>query len=478
MSPLWTIAEMIEAMAARPVGDIPEAITGISIDTRTLQPGEAFFAIKGDRFDGHDFVSAAQRAGAALAVISEDKLVALGHSTVPLLVVSDVLEALTRLGVAGRTRSRARIIGVTGSVGKTTTKEMLRTVLSPSGKVHASVASFNNHWGVPLTLARMPHETRFGVFEIGMNHAGEIEQLVALVRPHIALITTIAPAHIGNFDNIEGIARAKAEIWTGVTEGGIALVNRDNRFHKLLAELAGEAGIKNVRGFGAKRGSDYWLRSHETDDAGLAVSARLDGRDIEFSFPAMGGHMAANAVAALAVADLAGADIEKGAAALARLEPVKGRGQRYRLDAPGGELTLIDESYNANPASVEAALAVLGEIAPGEAGARIAILGDMLELGETSPQLHSGLKGPIEAANVDRVYLAGPEMAALAKAMDPDRLAGYFDDAEALGEAIAGKFGPGDIVMVKASLGSRFGPIVEQILGEFPLAGGGAKQRD
>ena len=472
MNALWSTADMIEAMAARPLGDLPEAVTGISIDTRTLGAGEVFFAIKGDRFDGHDFVSAAQKAGAALAVISEEKLVALGHLSIPLLVVTDVLEALTRLGVAGRERSRAKIIAVTGSVGKTTTKEMLRTVLAPSGKVHASVASFNNHWGVPLTLARMPHETRFGVFEIGMNHAGEIENLVALVRPHIALITTIAPAHIGNFDNIEGIARAKAEIWTGVVPGGTALVNRDNRFHKLLSELAHEAGIEDVRSIGAKRGSNYWLRSHETGEQGLSVSARLDGRDIEFSFPARGGHMAFNAVAALAVAEIAGADVEKGAAALKRLEAVKGRGQHYRLSTPDGELTLIDESYNANPASVEAALAVLGDTEPGEGGARIAILGDMLELGKTSAQLHGALKEPIEAAAVDRVYLAGPEMAALAKVMDQDRLGGYFDDAEALGEALAGVLGAGDVVMVKASLGSRFGPIVEQVLLEFPLTEG------
>jgi len=259
MSYLWTLQDFLAATDGRPVGDMPEGITGISIDSRTLKPGEAFFAIKGDNFDGHDFIGKAASAGAAIAVVSEDRLVALGRWNMPLIVVRDVLEAMVQLGRASRARSKAQIVAITGSVGKTTTKDMMRTVLSASGKVHASVASFNNHWGVPLTLARMPVDTRFGIFEIGMNHPGEITPLVAMVKPHVAMITNVAPAHLGAFDSIEDIARAKAEIFNGIVPGGYVLLNRDNDHFELLEKLAQRTGVEHIQSFGATEGAEYRL---------------------------------------------------------------------------------------------------------------------------------------------------------------------------------------------------------------------------
>src|SRR5680860_1362098 len=243
---LWECDALLAVMNGRPVGQIPEGVTGISIDSRTLRPGDAYFAIKGEVHDGHTFVSAAFKSGAALAVVSEDRLVALGHVSAPLIVVRDVLEAMRRLGQAARARCKAKIIAVTGSVGKTTTKDMLRTALSASGKVHASVASYNNHWGVPLSLARMAQDTRFGIFEIGMNHAGEITPLVKMVRPHVAIVTNVAAAHLGAFKNLNEIARAKAEIFEGVVAGGHALINKDDARAGLLAKAAGKTGIEHI----------------------------------------------------------------------------------------------------------------------------------------------------------------------------------------------------------------------------------------
>ena len=250
MSLLWTAEDMIAASGGRPVGEMPEGVTGISIDSRTVKAGEAFFAIRCDRFDGHDFCTKAIANGATLLIVSEAKLPAMGRLRTPMIVVRDVLEAMGRLGQAARARSRARIIAVTGSSGKTTTKEMLRTALQPSGPVHASDKSFNNHWGVPLTLATMPEDTSYGVFEIGMNHPGEIRPLVKMVRPHMAIITLIAPAHIGHFSSIEEIARAKAEIFEGIVTGGTALLNRDDAQFDFLTDLARQAGVDHVLGFG------------------------------------------------------------------------------------------------------------------------------------------------------------------------------------------------------------------------------------
>jgi UDP-N-acetylmuramoyl-tripeptide--D-alanyl-D-alanine ligase len=463
MNPLWSLDEMIAAMDARPVGAMPGHVGGISIDSRSLNAGDAFFAIRGDRFDGHDFATHAMKAKAAVAVISEDKLVALGGLRLPLLVVRNVLKALEKLGMAARRRSRAKIIAITGSAGKTSTKEMLRAALGRSGPVHASAASFNNHWGVPLTLARMPVDTRFGIFEIGMNHAGEIRPLSRLVRPDIAVITNIAAAHIGSFDSLDEVARAKAEIFEGVVDGGAALVNRDDKHHALLAELARKAGVGNIYSFGTKRGADFRLVSAECGADGSSAEIRIDGRNMPFTLRIPGRHVVANASAVLGSACLAGADLAESAAALADVQPEPGRGRRYRARHGGGMVTLIDESYNANPASMEAALDVLGSATPGSSGRRIAVLGDMRELGQHGEKLHRALKKPILRNAIDLVFLAGPEMAALAKELEAPGLAGHFADAMELGAALKKALKPGDVVMIKASNGMRFSQLVRAL---------------
>lgn len=464
---LWESDALIAAMKGRPVGVMPEGITGISIDTRTLEPGDAYFAIKGDVHDGHDFVSAAMKAGAALAVVAEEKLVALGGIKLPLIVVRDVLEAMRQLGMAARARTRAQIIAITGSVGKTTTKEMMRTVLSASGKVHASAASFNNHWGVPLSLARMARDTRFGVFEIGMNHPDEIRPLVKMVRPHVAMITNVAAAHLGAFDSIDGIARAKAEIFEGLVSGGYGIIWADDKREKLQAQLAEEAGVEHLLRYGSKRGSDFRLKAHDNLGDHTTFTVSLRGKECSGVLNVPGDHILTNAVLVLGVADLTGADLEKSVEAIADIRPEKGRGQRHILLKNKARFTLIDESYNANPASMKAALAALGATKPGSRGRRIAVLGDMLELGKSSEKLHRELAHPIRDNAVDRVYSVGDHIAVLAEELDKKTLAGHFKDWKSVEADLAESLRHGDVIMVKASNGLRFAELVSALCKKY-----------
>jgi UDP-N-acetylmuramoyl-tripeptide--D-alanyl-D-alanine ligase len=459
---------MVAAMGGRPVGSLPAGITGISIDSRSLTPGEAFFAIKGDRVDGHDYATFAVANGAALLVVSEAKLPALGRLTVPMIVVEDVLAALGKLAAAARARSRAQIVAVTGSVGKTTTKEMLRHVLSPSGKVHAAVASFNNHWGVPLTLARMPEDTVFGVFEIGMNHPNEIRPLVKMVRPHVAIITTIGAAHLGHFKNLEEIASAKAEIFEGLEPGGAALLNRDNKQYSFLDQRAQDVGVPNVLTFGQHAKADFRLADFEGTADGSTIWAVLGADTVEVHIGAPGRHIAENAMAALAVVALFGADMEGAKRALAALRPVKGRGERHFLKIGEGQLTLIDESYNANPASMRAGIALLAATTPQGAGRRIAVMGDMLEMGEFSTQVHEDLAGPLLAAGIEHVWLAGAEMAALRDALPDSVSVEYRPTTAELVDHVVRSVAPGDVLMVKSSLGIGFGKIVSALIDNYP----------
>ncbi|RLQ88186.1 UDP-N-acetylmuramoylalanyl-D-glutamyl-2,6-diaminopimelate--D-alanyl-D-alanine ligase [Notoacmeibacter ruber] len=466
MSWLWTTEDMISAMDGRPVGVMPEGITGISIDSRTISQGEAFFAIKGDRFDGHDFCTKAIANGASLLVVSEAKLPAMGRLRTPMIVVRDVLESLSRLGEAARARSRARIIAVTGSVGKTTTKEILRTALETSGAVHASDKSFNNHWGVPLTLARMPENTQFGIFEIGMNHPGEIRPLVKIVRPHIAIITIVAPAHIGHFSSIEEIARAKAEIFERVVRGGTAVLNRDDDHFEFLEELARKAGVDHVLGFGEHPRSAFQLRDYKATREGALLSISLSDDLMELKMGVRGRHMAHNALAALGAAKLTGADVGKAAIALASLQAGAGRGETHTITLTGGGgATLIDESYNANPASMAATLDELGQMTPGEGGRRIAILGEMRELGERSADYHAALVGPIEAAGVDVVLTIGDDMQALQEAL-PEGVEGrHCDDLDELARQTRETLREGDIALVKGSNGLGLSRLVAVLRG-------------
>lgn len=464
---LWETDALIASINGRPVGKMPEGITGISIDTRTLQKGEAYFAIKGDVYDGHKFVSAAMSAGAGIAIVAEEKLVALGHITGPMIVVSDVLVAMCLLGEAARARTKAQIIAVTGSVGKTTTKEMLRTALSASGAVHASVASFNNHWGVPLTLARMPQNTRFGIFEIGMNHPDEIRPLVKIVRPHVAVINNVAAAHLGAFKNLDGIAKAKAEIFEGVVAGGYALINKDDSRASILTKLAGKAGIEHLRTFGEKRGSDFWLKQADYDASGSSIIARLMGKDFQVRINAAGKHLAQNTLVVLGAASLVGADMEKTIAAIATIEPEVGRGKRHNLKNKHGNFVLIDESYNANPASMAAGLEVLKSAKPGARGKRIAVLGDMLELGESSEELHRALAANIEDADVDKVYTVGSLIGVLADEIGDKKHVGHYATWEKAKVALVKNLRSGDVVMLKASNGLGFAKLVSVLCKGF-----------
>ncbi|MGR9171664.1 UDP-N-acetylmuramoylalanyl-D-glutamyl-2,6-diaminopimelate--D-alanyl-D-alanine ligase [Rhizobium sp. KDH_Rht_773_N] len=468
MNWLWTTEDMVAAMAGRPFGSLPQGITGISIDSRSIAPGEAFFAIKGDRVDGHDYASMAVANGASLLVVSEARLPAMGRLTVPMIVVEDVLAALGKLGQASRERSRAKIIAVTGSVGKTTTKEMLRHVLSPSGKVHASVASFNNHWGVPLTLARMPIDTYFGVFEVGMNHPDEIRPLVAMIRPHVAVVTTVAPAHLGNFQSIEEIAAAKAEIFEGLEPGGDVVLNRDNDQFSFLEQAAQALGITRIHSFGQHAKAEFRLAEFNGSDESSTLWMTVGGDTKEVRIGAPGRHIAENALAALGVVTIVGASLDKAIEALATLKPEKGRGKRYRLPIGNGSFTLIDESYNANPASMRAAIALLASAEPTGRGRRIAVLGDMLEMGEFAPQVHADLAGPLLAAGLEHVWLAGPEMVALKESLPDSVAVEHREKTEELLEFVLNSVAPGDVLMVKSSLGIGFGKIVAALLDKYP----------
>ena len=473
MSLLWTAQDLVAAMHGRPLGELPEGITGVSIDTRTVQPGDAFFAIKGDRFDGHDFASAAMAAGAALLVVAEAKLPALGRLKVPMIVVDDVLAALGHLGVAARKRSTAKILAVTGSVGKTSTKEMLRHALAPSGEVHAATASFNNHWGVPLTLARMPESAAFGVFEIGMNHAGEIRPLAAMVRPHVAIITTIAAAHLGNFKSLAEIAMAKAEIMEGIEPGGYLLLNRDNEKFSWLKKRAVDLKVGHVRSFGESKQANIRLISADLGPEHSDMVVRLGARDLSVRLGAPGRHLVQNALAVLGAVAFAGADLDRAIEALGKISAEKGRGARHRLQAADGAFTLIDESYNANPASMRAALALLHATPPGAGGRRIAVLGDMLEMGRFAEKVHRELSPAAVESGADLVCLSGPEMKHLQSELSGKVETVHRDSAEDLGTWLKDHVRAGDVVMVKSSLGIGFGKIVKLLTETFPAASTG-----
>ena len=469
-APLWTVEAMAKAMGAGKHGALPSGITGLSIDTRTIAPGEAFFAIKGDARDGHEFVEAALKKNAGLAVVAAGKRNEFPKDA-PLLVVPDVLEGLIALARASRARSKARFVGVTGSVGKTGTKEALRLALSKEGETHASAASYNNHWGVPLSLARCPESARYAVLEMGMNHAGEIAPLTKLVRPHVAIITTIEPVHLEFFPSVEAIADAKAEIFQGIEPGGAAVINRDNPHFARLEKQAKGANVGRIVSFGENAKADARLIKFALQPGSSTVQARILGHDVTYKLGAPGRHVVQNSLAVLAAATLAGADLAISALALAELAPPSGRGARQTLDVPGGQALLIDESYNANPASMRAALALLGQAPIGPRGRRIAVLGEMLELGPRGAELHSGLAAPIIDNAVDLVFCAGPLYRGLWEALPSSRKGGYAETSASLEAGVLGAVRAGDAVMIKGSLGSKMGPIVKALVRQFSSHG-------
>jgi len=444
---LWTHSEAETAT----LGKASQAfsVNGLSIDTRTIKEGDLFVALKGDNRDGHDFVRAAfdAKAGAALVTYTPDGV------TGPLLTVGHTQRGLEDLARAARARSNAKILAVTGSAGKTTTKEILRLAFHALGRTHASAASYNNHWGVPLSLASLPRDAEFGIFEVGMNHFGELRNLVSFVRPHVALVTTIAPAHLEFFGNCESIADAKSEIFEGLLPGGAALIPADSPYAERLKARARQAQVSTIIGFGITGESK--LLSFTPDGEGMRIKCDILGRAVDCFVGAPGAHIAQNVVGALTAVALLEGDVLNAAAALKNFTALKGRGARFSA----GGIAVIDESYNANPASMTAALALLGNAS----GRKIAVLGDMLEMGEGGIAHHAGLAQPIAANNVDLIFASGAQMKALWDALPAKSRGAYAETSSVLLPQVLAALKPGDTVLVKGSNGAKMSVIIEAL---------------
>jgi UDP-N-acetylmuramoyl-tripeptide--D-alanyl-D-alanine ligase len=434
---LWTSAEAVTATLGKDSGDF--TVSGLSIDTRTLKPGDLFVALQGDNRDGHDFVKAAfeAKAGAALVTRTPDGV------TGALLTVGHTQRGLEDLARAARSRSNAKIVAVTGSAGKTTTKEILAIACNALGRTHASAASYNNHWGVPLSLASLPRDVEYGIFEVGMNHFGELRNLVSFVRPHVALVTTIAPAHLEFFGNCESIADAKSEIFEGLEPGGAALIPADSAYADRLTARAKQAKVARIVSFGEK--GEAKLISFTADGTGMRVKADILGTAVDAYVGAPGAHIAQNVVGLNA------------AAALKNFTALKGRGARFEANG----ISVIDESYNANPASMAAAMALLGA----SSGRKIAVLGDMLEMGEGAAAHHAGLAAPLAANKVDLVFACGAQMKSLWDALPNAQRGAYAENSKLLAPHVMAAAKPGDTVLVKGSNGAKMSVIIEALRG-------------
>ena len=432
MSALWTSAEVERALSPVAMSGPFEA-SGVTFDSRAVAAGDIFFALPGETTDGHAFVADALVRGAAAAVVSRDVPGASGN----LIRVPDTMKALVALGHAGRERSPARIASVTGSVGKTSTKDALRAMLSAQARTEASAASFNNHVGVPISLARLPADARYGVFEIGMNHPGEIEPLARQVAAHVGVITNVEPAHIGHMGSEEAIADEKACLFAGMRAGAVAVLNRDNRHYDRLAGHARRFGVSRIVGFGKSAAAEARLLACRLQDSGSDVEALIHGRRIEYRLRAAGEHWVLNSIAALAVVEALGADLAKAAATLGEVKPSPGRGARRRLRFGSGSVELLDESYNANPASVRAMLAVLARTEPAPGGRRLLAMGDMRELGEYADDLHAGLADAVAASGAAQVFLCGPHMQALWRRLAAAQKGVHRPDSAALAGEVA-----------------------------------------
>ncbi len=457
---LWQAAEAAAATNGQCNSDWQAS--GVSIDSRTVRAGDLFVAIQGPNFDGHGFVADALARGAAAAMVSRD--IDDLDPAAPLLRVDDTLAGLEALGRAARQRCNARIVAVTGSVGKTGTKQALYQALARSAPTHASEGNLNNHWGAPLSLARMPADSRFGVFELGMNHAGEIAPLSRMVRPHVAIITNVEPVHLEFFSSLSQIADAKAEIFTGLQPGGVAILNRDNAHYDYLVRAAEAAGVDRIISFGAHAEAQARLIGLAQHPACNCISADIDGQAVTYKVGAPGRHWAINSLAVLAAVRALDADLGLAALAMAEVAAPKGRGERHRIAFNDGDLLIIDESYNASPIAMAAAIETLGAIEVEAPGRRIAVLGDMLELGETAPELHAALAPALVDAGVDQVFACGPLMAQLFDAL-PKYMRGAHEatSKNLLAKVMAG-VRPGDTVLVKGSLGLNMAPIVQALL--------------
>ena len=461
---IWTSTDVSKATGGQLSG-VPEQwrATGISMDSRTTNKGDLFIALVSDAGDGHDYVAQAFERGAVAAIVSHKSEALDGDA--PLVLVKDTMEAMKDMADAARSRTGARIIAVTGSVGKTGTKEMLGHAFSAQGQTHYSRSSYNNHIGVPFSLASMHAGSDYGVFEIGMNHPGEIVPLTAQVQPDIAIITTIAEVHAEHFTGLQQIADAKAEIFDGMkSEQGIAILNKDNEWFDYLKGKAEDKGLQ-VLSFGTDKSADARLVDCLVASNGNRVTAEIMGEIISFPMKMAGQHIALNAIAALLAVKMAGGDLAKAYKALGDIQPIAGRGKREYLDIgdPKNPVTLIDESYNASPVAMQAAFKVLALIDPGRGGRRIAVLGDMLELGSKSAQFHKDLALPAQAADVNLVYTCGQFMKGLYDELPANRQGAHKDTSQDLAQIVPDVLVPGDVVMVKGSLGSKMGVVVEAL---------------
>ncbi len=458
-TPLWTAADAARATGGTAGSDWNAQ--GVAIDSREVAPGDLFVALKGPNFDGHDFVTAALAAGAAAAMVARqpDGIA----PDAPLLAVGDTLDGLRALAKAARDRTKAKITAITGSVGKTGTKEALGAALAAQGNTTASARSLNNHWGVPLSLARLPADADFGVFEVGMNHPGEIEPLSRLLRPDVAIVTTVAPAHIGNFNSLEEIADAKAEIFAGMS-GGVAILNRDNALFERLSRAAQAGGVTDIIGFGESVAADARLLDWTLDNQGANVDAHVCNRHIAYRLSLPGRHQVINSIAVLAACCALGADVAVAARAQSGIAAMAGRGARHLVRLVNGSLTLIDESYNANPASMAAAIEMLADTRPGPCGRHIAVLGDMRELGARSTEYHAALANVLAEHGIERVYACGVEMSAMMDRLPPAMRGTHAATSHEIADDVVRAAAAGDIIMIKGSLASGMRVVVDALL--------------
>ena len=469
MSALWTSTEVIKATNGACTGTW--SAEGVSIDSRTVKPGDLFVALKGPNFDGHAYVLAALKNGAAAAIVQSD-IKDSGDYHNRLVMVKDTFAALEYLGTASRARSKAKIIAVTGSVGKTGTKEALRLGLSGVGKTHATEGNLNNHLGVPLTLARMPADAEFGVFELGMNHAGEIAPLSKMVRPHAAIITTVEAAHLEFFNSVADIADEKGEIMAGLEPGGTIVLPRDNAWHARLLAAAKTYKVTNVVSFGTSGDSAARLVSWSLTPDGTQVAAEFDGERITYDMIVSGRHWALNSVAAIAAVRAIDADFHRAAGTLAKLAAPEGRGARKIVNIASGSILIIDESYNASPAAVRVLAETMAQMHQpvggtlgGKGGGRLILaLGDMLELGNGAASLHAGLAPSLKADEIDLVFTAGPLMENLHKALPLEMRGGHAKDSTALAPLVAAAVRAGDVVAIKGSHSSHMERVVAALL--------------
>jgi len=455
----WKAEDVVRAVRGQSLHEQSWRASGVSMNTRTIQAGDLFFAIKGDIYDAHEFVAEAFAKGAAAAIVSKQPPQV--ATDAPLVFVNDVTTALEDLGIAGRLRTEARILAVTGSVGKTGSKEMLRLMLNATGATHANEGNLNSRLGVPLSLARLPAEARFGVFELGMNHAGEIGPLSKQVQPHVALITNVEAVHLEFFASTEAIAVAKAEIFEGMNADGAAVLNRDNPHFARLKDAAKTHGIKHILGFGADAKSDARLINCKATADSSEIEAEIMGRTLYYRLSAPGPHLVLNSLGALLAAIAAGAEADVCAAALAHYVPLKGRGGEQKIVIEGGEISLIDESYNASPPAVRAAIRVLGQAKP--VGRRIMALGDMRELGKAAPELHAALAKDLIEAKIDRVHCCGEMMKHLHDALPATQRGFYAKDSTELAPRVASDLRAGDVITIKGSHSIHMELVIEAI---------------